>query len=464
MSVCLQPVAVVKEKYLVMGEFNSEQYWRNPDWVKLPEIPDQSNRNIIFALDELLFLFCEATDVLITRFKFNDVLKSYLSSLGFDFIGNSRSIQQNLAEREESLFQIVADHPGRIWELASKLRVRRSLDPYSLVCCCDRLAQTLNLDFSGPDLETVKKVNSKVYSCRLSQKLDLPGGGAVVASGRELLEKGDDLLINGPFLLKDPYGVSGKGNVLIQSVKILERLVKYIEGQARNGLTVCFVIEPFLDKIKDFSCSFTIDQTGRAELVSVQEMINRNFAYCGSVAADPAFIEWLDREKYFDVIEKIAGNLYQEGYFGPVCVDSMVLTSGVIVPIVEINARKSMGFFNHRINRYLSRFGLMGNLLFLNVGYRRELRFEQVMAAFDAARLLFTPEKECGVMLLSANTLLANREFSQYANPAVNGRQTIYQGRIYFSVIARAPDHRRRKCLSQAVRSLFQAMACTVYN
>jgi hypothetical protein len=461
MSVCVWP-DVVKEGHLVMGEFNSEQYWRNPDWVKLPEIPNPSSRNIVLALDELLFLFCEDTDVLITRFKFNSVLKSYLSFLGFNFTSNSRNIQQNPAEREADLFQIIVDHPGRIWELAPQLRVRRSFNPYSLVCRWDRLAQTLNLNFSGPDLEIVKKVNSKVYSCRLSQALGLPGGGTVVENGRELLEKGEVLLKNGPFLLKDPYGVSGKGNILVQSIQILERLVKYFEGQARNGLTICFVIEPFLDKARDFSCSLKIDRTGRSELVSVQEMINRNFAYQGSVAADPAFVDWLDRKKYFDVIKKIAKNLYQEGYFGSVCVDSMALTSGAIVPIVEINARKSMGLINYRVDRYLSRYGLKGNLLFFNVGYRRGLRFEQVMEALNAAGLLFTPGKKCGVMPLSANTLVVNQEWRRLADPVDDEGQAVYQGRIYFSVIATA--HRQRECLSQAVRSLLQAMSCTVYN
>jgi hypothetical protein len=458
MSVQVQ-LDFTQPRSLVMGEFNSEEYWRSPNLAKLPEIPDCGSHGIILAMDELLFLFCTATDLLITRFKFNSVLKSYLKALGFNFIGNIRSIQQSLTECETSIFQIIGDHPERIRDLQPKFQVRRNFQPYSLTPGLNILAQALNVDFSGPDLKVVKEVNSKVYSCRLCGKLGLKRGGEVVASARELLKKGENLLRKGAFLIKDPYGVSGKGNLLVRSGQILERLVRYLEFQERNGLTSLFVIEPFLNKVKDFSCALTIAENGAIKLVSVQEMVNRNFAYSGSYTADPAFVDELCRKKYFEVMMAIAGELYADGYFGAVCVDSMVLQSGEIAPLVEVNARKSMGLFNHRVDRYLARYGLKGNLTFLNLGYRPGLSFERVLEELDAAGLLFYPGKERGVMALSANTLVANQKFF---GPAADDPQALAQGRIYLSVIA--ADHGGRQSLVQAVRAVFQGMSCIVYN
>jgi hypothetical protein len=459
MSVQVQ-LDFTQPRSLVMGEFNSEEYWRCPNLAKLPEIPDRSSQGVVLAMDELLFLFCTASDLLITRFKFNSALKNYLNSLGFNFSVNSRSIQQNPAERESSVFQIIADHPERLRDLQREFQKPRQFHPYSLTPGCNILAQVLNVDFSGPDLKVVKEVNSKVYSCRLCGELGLKRGGEVVVSARELLKKGEALLRKGAFLIKDPYGVSGKGNLLVRSGPTLKRLVKYLETQERNGLTCLFVLESFLNKAKDFSCALTIAENGDIEVVSVQEMVNRNFAYGGSYTADPAFVDELCRKEYFEALLAIAGKLYTDGYFGPVCVDSMVLQSGELVPLVEVNARKSMGLLNHRVDRYLARDGLKGNLIFLNLGCRAGLSFEQVLEELDTAGVLFNPGMDRGVLVLSANTLLANQEFFEPA--ASDTPQALAQGRIYLSVIA--ADHEGRQSLVRAVRSVFQGMSWIVYN
>jgi hypothetical protein len=444
---------------LVMGEFNSEKFWQSSNTAKLPDIPDRSSRNIILSMDELLFSFCNSGDLLITRFKFNDGLKSYLKVLGWSFMVNSQDIQSSAVENGQSIFEILCQNKERIDDIPPELLEKRRFSPYSLIPHCDTLARELNLDFQGPPLEVVREVNSKAYSCRLSRKLGMENSGEVVDSSRALLMKGGKLLKNGAFLIKDPYGVSGKGNILIHTAALLERIVGYLEGQEKKGFICIFVIEPFLEKTKDFSCGLTIDTTGKLEIISVQEMVNHNFAYGGSYTADPPFLEYLEREKYFETIADIAKALYQDGYFGTVCVDSMVLKNQALRPVVEINARQSMGLINHRIDRYLSRFGLKGNLTFLNLGYRRGLDFEGILAAIDAEGLLFYPGKERGVMLLSANTLFANEQFQ---GREVAATDAIYQGRIYLSVIA--ADHEGRNLLVRKLRSVFHSISCAIYN
>lgn len=442
---------------LIMGEFNSEKYWRQENLAKLPEIPDKSSLDIILSMDELLFPFCEAGDILALRFPFHPAFKEYLGNLGFDFMVNGSSIPPKDIDREQSIFEIVVSDLDRMNALRPQLSAQSGFFPYSLVTAADRLAKELQLGFRGPELDTVKKVNSKVYSCNLSRNLNLPYHGDIISHSFELREKGNQLLEQGPFLIKDPYGVSGKGNLRIDSMGVFERIVKHLENQENKGFLCQFVLEPLWDKDIDFSCGLTIHENGDLQIISIQKMINSNFAYHGSRTADQAFIDQLDRRKYFEVIGEIARMMYNDGYFGAVCVDSMVLTSGDIVPVIEINARKSMGFINHRLDQYLAQFNLQGNLMFLNLGYSSALTYELVLQRMDEAGLLFYPGKKSGIMPLSANTLFINKELS-----STKVDSTIYKGRLYVSVIG--ADDAQRGSLIQELRFLFQSLSCTVYN
>jgi hypothetical protein len=193
------------------------------------------------------------------------------------------------------------------------------------------------------------------------------------------MKKGKELLEKGNFLVKEIFGVSGKGNLLINSLKLLERIVKYIETSEAKGKTCTFVIEEFLNRELDFSCGFKIAQDGTTEIEGIQKILNHQFNYGGSEAADGEFVNFLYDKRYFETIENISKELYRDGYFGEVCVDSMLLKSGEIVPVIEINARKSMGFVNNGIDRNLSRYGMKGNLMNINLGVPCDLKFEDIL-------------------------------------------------------------------------------------
>ncbi len=442
---------------LVMGEFNSEKYWRSENLSRLPEFSDKNSPDIILSMDELLFSFCNDNDVLITRYRFNDSLKHYLNTIGFNFIVSGESVQKSIEESSKSIFQLMYENKDRISGVKAQINSGTKFSPYSVVPYCDVISDDLNLLFHGAKLDVVKEVNSKVYSCKVSKSLNLKYGGDITYNSRELSEKGEKLLEKGSFLIKDSYGVSGKGNLLINSPGILERIVKHLESQEKRGLASIFVVEPLLDRDIDFSCGFKIGKNGDVKIVSIQKMINNNFAYCGSYTADQEFAAGLYKNKYFEILEQVAHILYSDGYFGEVCLDSMILKSGDIVPIVEINARKSMGFINHRIDEYLSQFGQKGNLIFLNLGYRRELAFEHLLVRMDKEGLIFYPGKTNGVMPLSANTLFINKELDNKEKA-----DAVYKGRIYFSVIAE--DEEKRESLIKAVRALFKSLLCNIYN
>ena len=118
-------------------------------------------------------------------------------------------------------------------------------------------------------------------------------------------------------------------------------------AQAAAGKRVRFVLEPFLRKALDFSCQFRIEDDGQVTVISVQELVNNGLAFGASCSARPEFLDRLERDGYFQLIEQIGSLMYADGYWGDVCVDSMILEDGALAPLVEINARKSMSLIKH---------------------------------------------------------------------------------------------------------------------
>ena len=183
-------------------------------------------------------------------------------------------------------------------------------------------------------------------------------------SAAEIEAIGAELLKQGPYLLKDPFGVSGKGNLLIDSEAMRRRIAEHLHKQEGSGLRVQFLLEPLSPKVTDFSSHWFIQENGKTEFISVQRMMNHQQNYSGSIKADEAFIGMLENVGYFTVMEKALRVLVEDDYHGFVCFDSMVLEDGEVVSIVEINARKSMGLINAYLDKWSEPYGLTGWLTF----------------------------------------------------------------------------------------------------
>jgi hypothetical protein len=110
----------------------------------------------------------------------------------------------------------------------------------------------------------------------------------------------------------------------------------------------------------------------------------------------------------------------------------MVLQDGAVIPVVEINARQSMGLINHHLDQFFSSDQLPSRLGCLSLGYPGPLRFAELLEKLEGAGLLFTRKQPCGIMPLSANTLMVNLNGpEQPGSPA-----RLRKGRFYFSILA----------------------------
>lgn len=447
----------VLEAKIEIGSFDAENYWRDNHLSKLPELVDKERENIILAMDELLFPMCEENDVLITRYSMDSTLKDYLASIGFNFKNNNKNITEMLysdSTEKKSIFKMMTEIKDRDY-FKSLIGEINNVSPFAILDNTKSFCDSYNIDYNLPEYEIVKKVNSKKYSYEVNNEIEVKNKGVIINSSSDLEKEGEKFLLNGPFLVKDLYGVSGKGNLLITSKSILCRIASYLRTQENKGLITEFVVEPLLNKAIDFSCQVNIDKVGNIEIISVQKLINTNFAYQGSTTAEEEFVDKLYNKHYFDVIKKASLCLYKRGYFGNVCFDSMILDDGEIVPIVEINARKSMGLINHYIDKTLLNYKTQGMLHFFSLGFSENITFDYILSQMKKANLLFNPQNGKGIIPLSANTLFINKESSSEA-------KKVCKGRLYISAVGK--DFEEKQQLVKKMREILTSLGLKIYN
>lgn len=437
------------------GAFNAEAHLDDSEhFVQLPSIPDGDAEKIIHSMDELLFPLCTSKDFLLTRYAIKVPQKQYLETIGIQFGYNTESIDPTHSSAS-TVISLLTER-GNISRYKSVFSKDVRLSPYAQIPQIEQLCNSFDIPFQGPSVDVVKKVNSKIYSHEMHEILGIHRYSEKVTSIDEL--RGATSKLSGKkFLLKYPNGVSGKGNLLIQSDAMFERIVRFFETQIKKGKVLELLVEPFLDKMTDFSCQMKISKDGDCTILSVQKMENSNFAYWGSNCADSELYASLEEKGYFLLMKQVSSQLFKDGYFGFVCVDSMMLKDMTLVPIVEINARKSMGLINHTTNERLQNDSLKSHLRFLSAGIQSSFSYENLLEKMDKSGLLYRNHGKPGILPLASNTISINRDAD--SNPQ-EGK--IYKGRLYFS--GAAPDVETANNLFDRFRTLLRHMDISIYN
>jgi hypothetical protein len=396
---CLAPEA--SARVVRIGTFNAESYWRTPARATLPSIHDPSTSDLVVAMDELLVPWRHQGSSLVTMLPMHPAQAHYLRTIGLDFEPRSlfASVERwREAGRPLCAFQVATENPtASAWP---ELR----LSPYAVTQSFHGLARSRGQSHFWPEPRKVAKVNSKVFSTRLNQSVFPNAKIAIVQTLSELQDFAKSLS-GPPFLVKDPFGLSGKGHFLVSDGTALTRLQKFLSRQLDAGAEMEFVAEPLLEKSADFSCFCQLSADGSVVFSGVQLMLNHGFSYAGSQSADPAFLADLDRRNYFEALEPFLRAVHEEGYWGPICIDSMVLADNRIWPVVEINARESMGTIAQSIADFLSDYGVSGLLTFLIFSSRGVQPYEQLLTVLERSVLLWNPQRARGVLPLSSASL-----------------------------------------------------------
>lgn len=383
-----------------VASYNAERFWKNKSDSTLPFFLNQHSTQITLLMDELSAIFSQnMDDIVITYMPFNETLHQYLYSIGLEFSCNKISLRHDVHQDLDICTLLLNQKISFNNQLLQ-------LCTFAVTPGTSNLCNQLRTINTFPDFEVIRRVNSKIYSTNFSNLLQVGASGCIVSSAEELKQVGMDLLSAGSILIKEPFGVSGNGNLHIRNQQSLLSIFHHLQRQEHQGMITSLIIEPYLNKKIDFSCQCCIDSQGGFSIVSIQQMLNSGFRFAGIQPADRALISQLGYSKYFDTIELTMKALYSEGYYGNVCIDSMILMNDIIVDIVEINARKSMGLLSHHLSLLVKKNNPNANTGFnsLPLTKIRDVYFEELLDAIIEADLLFTKSHPIGILPLSANT------------------------------------------------------------
>lgn len=182
--------------------------------------------------------------------------------------------------------------------------------------------------YEMPDWEVVKKVNSKAYSFA---KSPLPGARLLYESDRA----GDGMV------LKSCFGAAGQGNAFASDT----RADAFCRQQWKLGLPV--IAEPWMNRVIDFSTQWMIERSGEVVFLGVTfcKTTSKGVHISNTVGDRVSEEKWATAiEKQKCIAREVLKEMAQEGYFGEVGFDAMIYDEDCLQPIVEINARKTMGW------------------------------------------------------------------------------------------------------------------------
>jgi hypothetical protein len=166
------------------------------------------------------------------------------------------------------------------------------------------------------------------------------------------------------------------------------------------GCRVELIVQEKYPKQHDFSGHLLIDPNGDWDFIGLQLMTNRGFRHFGS---GPVPAGLIDQGWYAEALAEVVPAISKTGYWGPVGVDAMLLDDGTVIPLLEINARQSLGLLALELERRAAGHCLTGHLWQLELNVAPGKGIDDVFVALS--NILYRGGTAPGVTVLSGSTL-----------------------------------------------------------
>lgn len=339
-----------------LGNFEVENQWALGE-PALPRVASHAGSAVVNRMDEFALLLGGKDDHVVLKTALDDGYRSYLEGLGLTLptvhVVSGQDPQRTVSE------DALAD-PELLRTLSVLAAEGAQLTAHGISTVEEELAERTGMRLGAPPAERCKRVNSKVYSRRLSDELGIRQArgwacetldelAAAVSEAVQLLASGRKVVI------KDAFGVSGKGIVVLDSEKRLTRLHRMAVVQAERAAAAdgtaprtALVIEEWVAKRADLNYQFTVGLDGSTHFDFVKELLTEGGVHKGHRM--PARLT----EEQVAEITATAGllgeRLAADGYFGVVGVDAMVDPDDGLYPVVEINARNNMSTYQNVVH------------------------------------------------------------------------------------------------------------------
>ncbi|MFE2631069.1 ATP-grasp domain-containing protein [Streptomyces sp. NPDC059374] len=252
----------------------------------------------------------------------------------------------------------------------------------------------------------------------------LPELADAVAAAGELLAAGRKVVV------KDAFGVSGKGIVVLDSDKRLARLHRMAVTQAERAAAggeprTALVVEEWVAKRADLNYQFTVGRDGSTHFDFVKELLTENGVHKGHRM--PARLTGGQVAEVAATAGRLGERLAADGYFGVVGVDAMVDPDGGLYPVVEINARNNMSTYQSVVHEVLAGPDEVAVARHFTVRPRRALPFAELREVLDGLLLTERGPRPRGLFVNNYATVNA---------AAAGAGDDGFEGRLYGVLVA----------------------------
>jgi D-alanine-D-alanine ligase-like ATP-grasp enzyme len=333
-------------RFVYLANFEVEDRWADGE-NGLPRTSFEAARHVVNRMDELAVTLAGSQDHVLLKAAPDPGYLDCLARLDLPLPGlvTAASAQPQRNVTEDAL--ATPDLVDRLAELAAQ---GAYLLPHGVSAAEEELAGRAGLPLAAPPAAICKLVNSKVYSRRLADRLglrqptgwacaDLEEFAAACRDAGELLADGRRVVV------KDAYGVSGKGLVVVEDANRLDRLHRMVAAQVRRsaGVRVGLVVEEWVAKGVDLNYQFTVHRDGTVSFDFVKEAYTVRGVHTGH--RFPARLSEPVQDELRRCAQALGAQLAADGYYGVVGVDAMTDPDGGLYPVTEINARNNMSTY-----------------------------------------------------------------------------------------------------------------------
>ncbi|WP_460917243.1 preATP grasp domain-containing protein [Plantactinospora veratri] len=262
--------------FVVLGNFEVEQCWADGEH-GLPRARFSTAGAVVNRMDEFTLLLAGPDDHVVLKEAPDPDFLGYLSALGVALPGLLHPERQ---DPERVVTADVLDDEPALARLRALAATGAHLLPHGVSVLEERLARAGGLPVAGSPATLCKQVNSKIYSRRLADELGLPQPAgwtsetlsewaAAVGRARQLLAAG------GTVAVKDAFGVSGRGILVLRDEARLDHLDRMLHRRAeRTGDDrLALVVEEWVGKRTDLNYQLTVGRTGTVHFDFVKEAI-----------------------------------------------------------------------------------------------------------------------------------------------------------------------------------------------
>ncbi|MFE4361036.1 hypothetical protein [Kitasatospora sp. NPDC056800] len=411
-------------RLLFLGNFEVEQQWALGEHT-LPRLSAATSSAVVNRMDEFALLLAGGRDHVVLKTRPDGDYLGYLAGLGLDLphvhVPAAQDPQRTVTE------DALAD-PALLAELADLAADGCRIAAHGVSEPEERLAAATGLRLAGPDAATCKAVNSKVYSRRIADELGLrqPRGWAceTLAELADAFAAVDAELGDGRAVVKEAFGVSGKGIARLTSRRRGERILGLIAKQveASGRPRIAMVVEEWVAKSTDLNYQFTVGLDGSVAFDFVKEQLTEDGVHKGHRM--PARLGADQVDELRTAADLLGKRLAADGFHGVVGVDAMVDPDGGIYPVVEINARNNMSTYQVRLQERFVKPEQVAVARHYPLRLTEPLAFDELRRLLDG--LLLDPAGGTGLLVNNFATV----------NAAFTGGGAPVDGRLYGIVLA----------------------------